>query len=41
MCYDAHLVFYEVYRKFPTSDIRATITVRLLEFKVLFDIYYI
>ena len=41
MCFGAHLVLYMVYWKFPTSGIRATITVRLLGFKALFDMYYI
>jgi len=33
MCFGAHLVFYKVYWKFPTSGIKVTITVRLLGFK--------
>ena len=41
MCFGAHLVLYMVYWKFPTSGIRATITIRLLGFKALFDMYYI
>ena len=41
MCFVAHLVLYKVYWKFPISGIRATITVRLLWFKALFDMYYI